>query len=194
MAEQADSIAELDPAEDATAFEAAGPVSGRKSKLVVALIVVSVIVAECAVAYLVLPSVEETALMAGVVVEQQAEARAEQIAEETADDAPLEVEVTLGKFSLSVFQSVSRSTRLVDFELFGLIREEDKSEFDELLKENEKRFREQVMVIIRSAAEDDLTDSHWGLLKNQILDKSNRLFGKPILRSVHFSEFSLVEQ
>lgn len=195
MAKQAEIAPEVEPeADEAAAEQAAVPGKRRSLKIVAAAIVLSVVAAECGLAYLVIPSVEETALMAGVMVEKQAEKRAEQIAEETAEDPALEIEVTLGKFSLTVFQSVSRSSRMVDFELFGLIREEDKSEIEELLEDNEKRFREQVMVIIRSSAEDDLTDSHWGLLKNQILDKSNRLLGKPILRSIHFSEFSLVEQ
>ena len=41
---------------------------------------------------------------------------------------------------------------------------------------------------------EDLTDPGLGLLKRRILAKSNDLLGKPLLRSVVFSDFSFVEQ
>ncbi len=194
MTEQAETALKTQGQEEAVLDDATPEQSGWKSKVVVAGIVSTVILGECFLAYMVLPSAEEIAQMAGHVVDMDAAARAKQNAELPKEEAPPEIEITLGKFNVTAFQPMSRSTRLIDFELFGMIREEDKSEFERLKSENENRFREQVMLIIRNSAEDELTDSHWGLLKNKILDRINHLLGKPLLRSIHFSEFSLMEQ
>jgi len=40
----------------------------------------------------------------------------------------------------------------------------------------------------------DLTDAGLGLLKRKILEKSNRILGRPLLQTIIFSEFSFVEQ
>ena len=39
----------------------------------------------------------------------------------------------------------------------------------------------------------DLEDAGLGLIKRRILEKSNALFGKPLLRSVVFADYTFVE-
>ena len=63
----------------------------------------------------------------------------------------------------------------------------------ELFEENRHRFRESVIVIVRSSDLADLTDAGLGLIKRKVLEKTNRALGKPLLKDVVFSEFSLVE-
>jgi flagellar FliL protein len=62
------------------------------------------------------------------------------------------------------------------------------------MEENKHRFREQVLVTVRGAELTDLTDAGLGLMKRRILDKTNRILGKPLLRSVIFSDFAFIEQ
>jgi len=40
----------------------------------------------------------------------------------------------------------------------------------------------------------DLADAGLGLVKRKILEKVNQTLGKPLLRTIIFSEFSFVEQ
>jgi flagellar FliL protein len=100
----------------------------------------------------------------------------------------------LGKFGVTSFQPSTNSTLLIDFHLYGTVGGEEKAAFDRAMEGNQHRFRDQVIVIVRSSELTDLTDAGLGLIKRKILEKSNRLLGKPYIRSVIFSDFSFVEQ
>ena len=63
-----------------------------------------------------------------------------------------------------------------------------------LYKKNKHRIRDQVIKIIRTAEMSDLTDPGLGLIKRQILAKTNSLFGEPVLKDVLFSDFAVVQQ
>jgi flagellar FliL protein len=62
------------------------------------------------------------------------------------------------------------------------------------LEENQHRFREQVIVTVRSSEITDLTDAGLGLVKRKIMDKTNRMLGKQLLQTIIFSDFSFIEQ
>jgi hypothetical protein len=102
--------------------------------------------------------------------------------------------VNLGEFSVTSFQPASNSTLRIDFRLYGIVRQSDDKEFAKLMEENKHRFRDQVIVIMRSAGVGDLSDAGLGLIKRKILDRSNRIFGRPVLQSIVFSDFSFIEQ
>ena len=51
-----------------------------------------------------------------------------------------------------------------------------------------------MLTTIRSAELADLTDPGLGLIKRQILEKTNRALGKPVLQGIVFSDFVAVEQ
>jgi flagellar FliL protein len=50
-----------------------------------------------------------------------------------------------------------------------------------------------VIVTLRGAEVNDLTDAGLGLLKRTILEKTNAILGKPLLKLVVFSDFSFVQ-
>ena len=101
---------------------------------------------------------------------------------------------SLGDFSVTAFQPISNTTLRIDFHLFGTVLEDDEEDCLDLLAEHKHRYREQVLVIVRSAEITDLTDAGLGLIKRKILEKSNRTLGKPLFQEIIFSEFSFVEQ
>ena len=105
-----------------------------------------------------------------------------------------ECEADLGKFTVTSHHVASSSTMRIDFRLYGIVATEHKEEFDALLKANQNRFREQVLVTVRSAEETDLAEAGLGLIKRQILEKTNTLLGKPLVRSVIITDFSHIEQ
>ncbi len=106
----------------------------------------------------------------------------------------LEKEVDLGEFNVTVLQAASNTTLLVDFHLFGTVRVEDEAEFQQRYERSKQRIREQILVTVRAAEMADLADPGLGLIRRQILEKSNRLLGKPLLLGVIFSDFVLIEQ
>jgi len=166
-------------------------------RLRVLLFVATVIVVECLLAYLFLPNAEKSAAMASAAMEpgSQTELIDENAAsEDNEKDMIDQIEVDLGEFSVTSYQPVSTTTLRIDFHLYGTVGIEDERMFLALMGENLHRFREQVIVIIRSAEITDLTDAGLGLIKRKILEKTNRTLGKPLLRTVIFSEFSFIEQ
>ena len=70
----------------------------------------------------------------------------------------------------------------------------DAGKLEGLLKKNKHRFRDQIIIIVRNAQLADLTDPGLGLIKRQILAKTNALLGEPLLKGVVFSDFVVVEQ
>jgi len=102
--------------------------------------------------------------------------------------------VDLREYRISAFQPLSSTTLRIDFHLFGTVADEEAAEFEKRFLQNQHRIREQVIITVRSANINDLTDAGLGLIKRRILDKTNRLLGKPYLTSVIFSDFSFIEQ
>src|SRR5208283_2271910 len=99
-------------------------------------------------------------------------------------DGPANVEVDLKEFSVTIYQPASNSTLRIDFHLHGIVDKDKKKEFDHLFELNQNRFREQVMVAVRSAEMADLTDPSLGLIKRTILDKAHKVLGQPLLQEV----------
>ncbi|GAB6165430.1 hypothetical protein JCM19992_14300 [Thermostilla marina] len=105
-----------------------------------------------------------------------------------------EVEVDLGEFSVTAYQPTTETTLRIDFHLWGTVAADKQEAFTETWNKNQNRLRDQVITIVRSAELTDLTDAGLSLVKRRILEKTNRLMGKPYLRTVIFSDFSFVEQ
>jgi flagellar FliL protein len=105
-----------------------------------------------------------------------------------------EQEIDMGEYSLTAFQPAANTTLLINFHLYGTIANEDTNFFAANFDANKHRIRDQVLTTIRSAEIADLTDPGLGLIKRQILEKTNRTLGKPILQGIVFSDFVAVEQ
>jgi flagellar basal body-associated protein FliL len=104
------------------------------------------------------------------------------------------VEVEMGTFNITHFNPASNATLSIDFELFGSVLATDQAEFEHLLEKSKVRVREQVLMTLHAAQSKDLADAGLGLIKRQILEKTNRALGHPMLREVLFSKFNYVER
>lgn len=176
----------------APAPEAAAP-PAKRSTLRYILIAVGILIVvglEGAAAWMLFPRHEE-APAAEAGEKGHEEHAADPLAPEGSHEGRKEVD--LGEFSVTSFQPVSGTTLSINFHLYGAVLEADDGEFHELFEENRHRFRESVIVIVRSSDLADLTDAGLGLIKRKVLEKTNRALGKPLLKDVVFSEFSLVE-
>jgi flagellar basal body-associated protein FliL len=236
-------MSEPNPAESSAPAEA--PKSGGMIvKLIALLFIVAVILAECLIAYMYLPSSSsgEAAASDGVAQAEKGEpagkgehgkpehgkseskkgerakghggkeegakkekepgkeehgTKAKKAEHEPAESGGEEgdlSEVDLEQFAVTAHQPTSSTTMRIEFHLFGMVPTINKEEFDRLLKANQHRFREQVLVTLRSAEAPDLSDPGLGLIKRQILAKTNALLGKPLLQAVIVSDFSYIEQ
>jgi flagellar basal body-associated protein FliL len=185
--------------------EDAPPSKGRPmlKKLKIAGILFAIVFAQCFVVYLYLPSAESTA-SASSKTEPNTPEQAHRVSAERE-----QTEVDLGAFSLTVLNPNSNNNLLVDFHLYGTVlgastepaaekkeevEEDDAAKLEKLLKGHKHRFRDQVITTLRNAQITDLADPGLGLLKRQILAKTNALLGEPLVKEVIFSDFVVVEQ
>jgi flagellar FliL protein len=103
-------------------------------------------------------------------------------------------EVELGTYNVTRYNPATNTTLAIDFELFGTVLAEDQTEFSHHFENSKARIREQVMMTLHGAQSSDLTDAGLGLIKRQILEKTNRALGEPMLKEVLFSKFNFVER
>lgn len=178
--------------------EPVAPTKPRMSltgKLLVGAFMAGVILMECAIAYFMIPTPEQVAAVAEANMAKRYMERPEDLIDDDgilADDGAPEAEVDLGSYSIT-YQNGSSMLR-IDLGLAGTLKEEEQAEFEDLFKEKERRFSQMINVEVRSAELIDLQDPKLGLIRRRILEKSNALFGKQILRDVLVSQFFIIEQ
>ncbi len=173
--------------------------------LIKALAVVSVLVLLQLVGVsMLMPSSEETSKIAEKLVAADAAHEAEE-AEGSGAHAEHEAteeegvthdmrEVKLGSYHVVTFNTDTGTSLNIDFELYGTVLAKEETEFTHLFEANKVRLREQILVTLRSSDVADLSDPDLGLLKRQILEKTNRTLGKPLLSEAIFSKFSFIER
>lgn len=168
-------------------------------KLMIAGFMGGVVAIECLLAYFFIPSAEQVAAMAEQNMQKKLplDLKNEHGTNQEGDDSKPAVELDLGElgdFSITVTQPNSPTALRVDFQLVYTVREADQAEAKSLFDRNVHRFRDLVLSEIRNLEPTDLADPGLTLIKRRILEKSNILFGKPVLKSVVFSQFNYVEQ
>jgi flagellar FliL protein len=170
---------------------------GIGGKIVVAAFMSGVVAIECLVAYLLFPSPEQVAALAEknlqMTLPAGLEGHAEQGTGKESEDRTL-METDLGDYSVTVPQPNGASSLRVDFHLFGTVPDAEQVEVERLVERHINRFRDQVLHEIRNSSPEDLADPGLALIKRRILERSNALFGRPLLKSVVFSQFSYFEQ
>jgi flagellar basal body-associated protein FliL len=194
-----------------------------KTKLLIALAVLAVTLVECAAAYLYLPGGDSTGselLEEPTLPPAKETGHAKSKPAKAADKGPADHghadagksdhekyalgrlpkaaddhhEIDLGNYRVTAYQPLSNTTLRLDFHLYATVKEDDETACIGLLEAKKQRFRDLVIVTVRSADMTDFTDAGLGLLKRRILETTNKMLGKPFLQSVIFSEFSFVEQ
>lgn len=158
-----------------------------------------VVVAEVVVASMLIPSARETEALAIELAAAEAGKSASAAGVREGDDQAESDEedireILLGNFNVTRFNPESGKTLTVDIEIYGSMLAAEEAEFNERFAKNVGRVREQVVMTLHAAETSDLSDAELGLIKRQILEKTNRALGKPLVREVLFSKFNFVER
>lgn len=169
--------------------------SGLIGKLIIAGCMGGVIAVECLLAYLFIPTPDEVAALAeeNMARKLPASLATQEISAAQAETKNM-VEIPLGDYSLTIAQRNSNTVLRADFTLAGAVLASDESPFGTLMTKHPARFREIVLYEFRNSEREDLDDPELGLIKRRILERSNKLFGKPILKTVMIPDFSYIEQ
>src|SRR5690606_8356018 len=180
-------------------LNAANPPEGSEgsrsllSRVNVMLFLVAIVLGECLVAYLLIPSESEAkdALSLQAPVQPASlETPKEATPAEPHSSLGLDlVEIDLDSHSITVTDAATSSTWRVDFKLYGLAAPEDEQELATLLPRISKRLRERIDTVIRESDPNDLTEPGLGLIKRKISAKVNEALGKPLLRGVAINDF-----
>ncbi len=102
-------------------------------------------------------------------------------------------QLSLGDFSISMYDPVTRSTLRADFQLEATARCENRQAFEAFVLMHHRLVRDQVMTAVRNAPLEELTEPDHRLLKRRILSQVNRMLGQPFLQAVEVKNFSLWE-
>ena len=171
------------------------PKKSMMGRLIIGAIVGAFVLAETIAVWMMLPDPESIA--EDVRREIREKAKENGVGEEDildlGDAGPL-VEIELGDFNVSIHQASSNTTLYVNCKIMGCVKEDDQSAFEKMLATNKNRLRERILVELRSADPADIAEPGLGLIKRRILEKSNRLFEKPYLRSIVISEYNYFNQ
>ncbi len=160
-------------------------------KIMVGGFVVTVILTECLLAYLLIPSADKVARMAEARMTEKIQKTVD--ADSHGDHKPM-LEHDLGQYTITYHQAESNTALRIDFKLYAVVLETELEDLKKRFEHTQHRFRDQVIFEIRNSDINDLSDPGLGLIKRRILEKSNRLLGKSVLQGIVFSDFSFVEQ
>jgi hypothetical protein len=160
-------------------------------KIMICGFMATVIITECLVAYLLIPSADDVARRAEARMTEKLQ---KQVSPQGNSPEKPMVEIDLGEYSITSHQVETNTSLRIDFKLFGVVLENEQEDLRTRFARNQHRFRDQIIFEVRNSEIADLSDPGLGLIKRRILEKSNRLLGKSILQGIVFSDFSFVEQ
>ena len=170
-------------------------------RIIKALAFISVIVVvQVVVASMMMPSAKDTEKLAKELVaasenkdgEHQEAAKGEENAN-AEHEGELE-EIELGVYNVTRFNPGTNTTLAIDFEVYATVLASEVPEFEKRFEKSKARIREQITLTMHAAESRDLTDAGLGLIKRQILEKTNRALGQPLVKEVLFSKFNFVER
>ncbi len=159
-------------------------------------ILAALVAVEMVGASMLIPSAEETEKLASELARA---AKGEDSTAPVDTDADVEMgvvtkEVELLTDNITRFNPNTDTTLNVQFSVYGVVLASEETEFLVEYGANVNRIHEQIMLTIHSADSADLANAGLGLIKRQILEKTNRTLGRPMLREVVFTKLNFVER
>jgi len=99
----------------------------------------------------------------------------------------------LGQFSVRMFDPLTKITLRADFKLEGKTDCGDETTFQRFMTNNNRFFREQVTVTLRTCPPEELIDADPDLLERKLVSRVNRSLGREFLASAELKDFALYE-
>ncbi|TWU00321.1 hypothetical protein Pla108_12700 [Botrimarina colliarenosi] len=159
-------------------------------------IIAALVLVEVVGAAMLIPSAEETEKLARELsrAAKGEDAEIEQQDGATVDAGVVTREVELLTDNITRFNPDSDTTLNVDFSVYGVVLADEEEDFLKEFQANTSRIHEQIMLTIHAAESADLANAGLGLIKRQILEKTNRSLGRPMVREVVFTKLNFIER
>lgn len=175
--------------------ESKGP--GAMGLVKAVAIVAALVVVEIVAAAILIPSAADTEELARELArvsrgEDLAVTSAQESSTLSSGDETAEVE--LGSFNITRYDPENDTTLNVDFTVYGVVLASEQAAFVEAYGSNMSRIKEQIVMTMHAAQTSDLASAGLGLIKRQIVEKTNRAIGKPLLREVVFTKINFIQR
>lgn len=161
-------------------------------KILIPAFVSIVVIVETLVFFFMVPSGEEVAALAEARLISAAR-EIDKSHDENHDDSDKISEFDLGTYSVSFVPPGADRNYRVEFRLFGTLKEKDKEDLQALMDEKQFRFRHRMILEIRNASLQELSENQLGLIQRRILATSTEILGEPILLSIGFNDYQVIE-
>ena len=160
-------------------------------------IVAVLVVVEMVAAAVMIPSAEQTEDLARELA--RASKGEETVFSDLEDPNSLDeieqtTEVELVAENITRFDPERDTVLNIDFVVFGVVQVDEEEEFLLEFEAHRGRIKEQIIFTLHNAKASELASSGLGLIKRQILEKTNRTLGRPLLREVGFTKINFVER
>jgi hypothetical protein len=99
----------------------------------------------------------------------------------------------LGEYSIRMFDPLTHITLRAEFTLEGSTDCKSESTFQNFMKSNNRFFREQVNVALRSCDPEQLVETDVGTLQRKLVTQVNRSLERDFLSTVKIKDFALYE-
>ena len=162
-------------------------------KIMIGGFIAAVIVFETFVFFFMVPSADDVAALAEARLLEKLETSMEADGEEKIDDEDEIKEFALGEYGVVFTPPGSDRNYRVEFVLFGTIKAKDEEHLTQLYADRQGRFRHRMILEIRNATMDELSENQLGLIQRRILATSNEILEEPILLGVGFKDYQLLE-
>lgn len=163
-------------------------------KLLFSGYITAIIILETFIFFFMVPSADDVAALAEAQLKERLEKTMAGEGETVLNDAKGDVEFPLGQYGVTFTPPGADRNHVVEFEVFGIVKEADKARLEELYSSRQGRFRHRMMLEVRNATMDELTENQLGLLQRRILATSNEILEEPILLGIGFNDFQVREE
>lgn len=106
-------------------------------------------------------------------------------------DPRLYTEVDLGEFRVTRPGQSEDEIVVVKFQIFGVLKEQDKPRFEESSHGRQQRMRDAVLSVVHRSELDELMDPALDQIKSELVSAINRILENDFLRDIAFSTFSM---
>jgi flagellar basal body-associated protein FliL len=164
-----------------------------QTKSLLLAFVVLVAVVETAVFFWLVPSSEDVAALAEARLVQRLQSdTAKPLATTEGDDRI--IEYPLGLFGVTFSPAGTDRTFRCEFGLFTTLARRDREQLEREFAEKSGRLRHAILMKVRTSALEELQENQLGLIQRRILATCNELLEKPLLQTVGFHDFQLIEE
>jgi hypothetical protein len=163
-------------------------------KILISGFLTTIVVAETFIFFFMVPSADDVAALAEARLIEKVEASMAADGEDVIDDEDAIKEFQLGEYGIVFVPPGSDRSHRVEFHLFGTVKSKDEKRLEELFTARQGRFRHRMILEVRNATMDELTENQLGLIQRRILATSNEILEEPILLGIGFNNYQLIEE